>query len=110
MKRCVHLAPVASLTPVVGDGELVAFNVGPDGVIYLVIALRPLDYRIEQPGRGSFVKTVPAQPQKYRVVGLSGLQPVLDVVIEGELFNIHNVQPLVDELLLVCARSYYKGP
>jgi len=50
---------VASLVPLIGDGELVAFNVGPDGVVYLVVALQPLDYRIEQPGWASFAKTVP---------------------------------------------------
>jgi hypothetical protein len=100
---------VASLAPVIGDGEIVAFNVGPDRVTYLVVALKPLDYRIEQPGWASFAKTVPEQPQRYRVVGLSGSQTVLDVVIEGERFNIHDIQPLPNELLLVCARSYCKG-
>src|SRR5262245_21004520 len=110
MKRSVRISPVASLAALIGNGELVAFNVGPDGVVYLVVALRPLDYRTEQPGLASFAKTVPDEPQKYRVVGLSGRQTVLEVLIEGERFNIHDVQPLVDELLLVCARSRYKGP
>jgi hypothetical protein len=41
---------------------------------------------------------------------LSGSQIVLDVMIEGERFNIHDVQPLPGELLLACARSHYKGP
>jgi outer membrane protein assembly factor BamB len=41
---------------------------------------------------------------------VSGSQTVLDVAIEGERFNIHDVQPLPNELLLVCSRSYYKGP
>lgn len=110
MKRSIRLSPVVSLAPVIGGGELVAFNAGPDGVTYLVVALKPLDYRTEQPGWASFAKTVPEQPQKYRVVGLSGSQTVVDVVIEGERFNIHDIQPLSDELLLVCARSHYKGP
>jgi hypothetical protein len=39
MIRSLLLSPVASLRPFSGDGELVAFNVGPDGVIYLVVAL-----------------------------------------------------------------------
>src|SRR5438105_3302887 len=86
----MRLSPVASLTPLIGDGELVAFDVGPDGVIYLVVALRPLDYRIKQAGGPSFAKTVPKQPQKYRVVGLSGAEAVLDVMIEGKRFNIHD--------------------
>jgi|RhiMethySRZTD1v2_1073278.scaffolds.fasta_scaffold00027_114 hypothetical protein len=110
MKRSIRLSPVAPLAPVIGDGELVAFNVGPDAVTYFVVAQKPLDYRVEQPGGATFAKTVPHQPQNYRVVGLSGSQPVLDVVIEGERFNIHAVQPLPGELLLVCARSHGKGP
>ena len=110
MNRSVRLSPVASLTTLIGDGELVGFNVGPDAVAYLVIAKKPLDYRIERPRKASFAKTVPKKPQNYRVVGLSGSQPVLDVVIEGERFNIHDIQPLPDELLLVCAHSHYKGP
>src|SRR5262249_14162698 len=110
MKRSIHLAPVAPLAPVIGDGELVAFNVGPDGVTYLVVALKPLDYRIEQPGWASLAKTIHVHPHQYRVVGLSGSHPDLEVVIECERFNIHDVQPLPDELLLVCARSHYKGP
>ena len=79
-------------------------------MVYLVVALQPLDYRIEQPGWASFAKTVPKQPQRYRVVGLSGREPVVDLLIEGERFNIHDVQPLGDELLLVCVRSNYEGP
>lgn len=106
----VRLSPLISLAAVVRDGELVAFNVGPDEVIYLVVALNPLDYRFEKSGQASFAKTIPDQAQRYRVVGLRGPQPVLDVRIEGERFNIHDVQPLGDELLLVCARSYYRGP
>jgi hypothetical protein len=109
MKRSLRLAPVGSIASLLAGGELVAFNVGPDRVVYVVVALRPLDYRTTQPG-ASFAKTVPGEPQTYRVVGLLGADPVLDVVIEGERFNVHDVQPLGDELLLVCARSYYRGP
>lgn len=110
MKRTIRLRPLAPLAPLRGDGELVAFNVGPDGVSYFVFALKPLDYRFEQSGWASFAKTVPEQPQNYRVVGLSGSKTTLDIVIEGERFNIHHIQPLPGELLLVCARSGYKGP
>jgi hypothetical protein len=94
--------------PFLEHGELVAFNVGFNDVVYLVIALHPLDYRTMQPG-ASFAKTIPEQPQTYRVIGLLESQVVLDVLIEGELFNIHHVQPLEDELLLVCGRSWYKN-
>jgi hypothetical protein len=89
-------------------GELVAFDVGPDDIVYLVVALEPLDYRIDA-GRGSFAKTVPERPQSYRVLGLAGANVVLDVVVRGERFNIHYVQPLGNELLLVCGRSVYRA-
>ena len=98
---------MVSLAPVVGQGELVAFNVGPDGLAYFVVALEPVDDRIEGPGGVSFAKTIPEHRQRYRVVAIAGSQPVLDVVIDGERFNIHDVQPLPDAFLLVCCRSRY---
>lgn len=110
MNRSMILSPVMSIAPIIGDGELVAFNIGPDGLVYIVVALEPLRYRFEGPGGASFVRTKPDRPQNYRVVGLSGSEVVLDVRIEGEKYNIHEVQPLPDAFLLVCARSYRKGP
>jgi hypothetical protein len=110
MMRSIRLSPVVSLAPVIGDGKLVAFNIGPDEVTYFVIAYKPLDYRNEQPGWASFAKTVPEQPQHYRVVGLLRSQIVFDIEIEGERFNIHDVQPLPGELLLTRSRSYFKSP
>ncbi len=109
MSKTIRLSPIASLAEFIGAGELVAFNVGPDGVAYFVIALGTLDYRFENTGGASFAKTVPDRSQSYRVVGLSGSQPVLDVAIQAEKFNIHDIQPLADELLLVCSRSRYKS-
>jgi hypothetical protein len=110
LNRSLALTPVASLGPMVRDGTLVGFDVGPDGVTYFVVALRPLDYRTKTAVGPSFPKTVPAQPQTYRAVGLDGSRTVLDVVIEGEPFNISHMQPLGDELLLVCSRCCYRGP
>lgn len=108
MKRCVRLSPILSLASLIGNGKIVAFNVGHDGVVYLVVAMRELDFR-RSSGWASFPKTVPGQPQSYRVIGMAGPKVVLDVVIEGEQFNIHDVQPLPNELLLVCGRSCYRG-
>ncbi len=108
MSRSIRLSPVISLSPFLENGDLVAFNVGFNDVVYLVIALLPLDYRTTQPG-ASFAKTMPEQAQTYRVVGLLDSQVVLDVLIEGEFFNIHHVQPLEDQLLLACGRSWYKN-
>jgi hypothetical protein len=109
-KRTLQLSPVTSLSSFVSEGQLVAFGVAADATVYLAVALEALDYRIEEAGRASFAKTVPDEPQTYRVVALRGDQAVLDVVIDRERFNIHHVQPLGDDLLLVCARSYYRGP
>jgi len=108
MRRSLQLFPVVHLHPILGDGNLVAFNCGPDQVIYFVMALRPLDYRIKEAG-ASFPKTIPDHPQKYRFVGLLRGLPVLDVVTGDERFNIHDVQPLGNELLLACSRSTYES-
>jgi len=104
MKNFLRVTPIVSIASYVEDGEVVAFNVGLDGLVYLVVALNPLDYR-----NGNFAKTVSDRPQTYRVFALRGDQPVFDLVIEGEPFNIHDVQPLGKDLLLVCSRSYYRS-
>jgi hypothetical protein len=109
--KSLQLAPIADLTPYLGDSELVALNVGPDLQLYAVIALNKLDYRIEASTGFSFAKTTPDSPQAYRVVALHDGTLTLDVRIASERFNIHDIQPLPnDELLLVCCRSCYKGP
>jgi hypothetical protein len=110
MKKTFQLAPVADLAPFLAEGELVAFNAGPDGQVYAVIALKPLDYRIETSNRVSFAKTTPDEPQTYRVVVFRDGSVTRDIQISDERFNIHDVQPLPkDELLLVCCRSLYRG-
>jgi len=107
----INLTPVTSISRFTGTGQVVAFNVGPDKTVYLVVALRPLDYRTDDgPNKPSFAIPVPEKPQSYRVVALRGPEPVLDVTIDRERFNIHHVQPLGDELLLACGRSRYRGP
>ena len=109
MHQTIKLSPVASHDSIIGKGKIVAFNVGPDRVVYLVIATRPLDDRFEQPGGASFVKTKPDHPQRYRLIGLYDGELVNDLMIEGERFNIHEVQPLGDRWLLACARSLYRS-
>ena len=110
-RTCIlAIAPIADLGAICTPGELIAFNVGPDGVAYFVVAQKPLDYRRIAASGTSFAKTVPTRPQTYRVVGLSDSRTVLDVVIQAEKFNIHDVQPLGgSELLLVCGRSHYRS-
>jgi hypothetical protein len=94
----------------VDERNVVGFNVGPRGEVYLVLALEPLDYRTEDNGFATFPKTVPRSPQRYRVLAIREGDVELDLVIDHEPFNIHDIQPLADDLLLVCARSTYRGP
>jgi hypothetical protein len=98
------VSEVADVTAWASDGELVAFNVGPDGACYFVWALRTLDYLKSLPGGASTAKTQPDTPQSYRIVGLRGPDVVCDVLIEREPFNVHHVQPLPGALLIACAR------
>ncbi|NEQ98066.1 MAG: hypothetical protein F6K30_15335 [Cyanothece sp. SIO2G6] len=93
------------------NGDMVAFNVSSDGMVYVVLALKPLDYCIEQPGWASFAKTIPDTPQSYRIIAFQEDQLILDINIAAEEFNIHYIQPLPpNEILLVCARSCYRSP
>jgi hypothetical protein len=111
MQKMLSLSPIAQLNSVMTNGDIVAFNVGSDGTVYAVLALKPLDYRTEQPGWASFAKTTPDTPQSYRVIAFLEDQLTLDISIAEEKFNIHDIQPLpANEILLVCARSHYKSP
>ncbi len=111
MKKTLQLFPIVDLKPFIGEGSLVALNVGPDAQLYAVIAHKTLDYRTNDPDKASFVITKPDEQQAYRVVAFCGGELTLDVHIAHERFNIHEVQPLPGgEFLLVCCRSHYKGP
>lgn len=104
--KTLQLWPILSLEP--SEGELVAFDIGPDRAVYLLHALKPLDYRREDKG-ASFAKVRPATPQRYRAQAwLDGAQ-LLDLCINDEPYNVHALQPLGDDLLLVCARSTSRG-
>jgi hypothetical protein len=106
----IRLEPIVDFSSYLGSGELVAVNVGPERQLCAVIALKKLDYRITEPSGVSFVKTKPDVPQTYRVLVYSNRILTHDVIIE-DCFNIHDIQPLPnEELLLVCCRSYFRGP
>ena len=99
-----------SLARAIGDASVVAFNVGPGGEAWLVLALRPLDDRTQDNGFAIFPKTMPDVPQRYRVVCVRSGLVELDVAIDGEPFNLHEVQPVGDLILLACSRCQYRGP
>lgn len=111
MTRTIRISPTMDLSDVVADGDLVAFNVGPDGTQYVVIAHEPIDDCRERMSAPSFLTADLGEPQHYRVLGIVGEQIVLDVAIVGERFRIHNAQPLPrNRLLLVCSRCSFRGP
>jgi len=110
MKKPFQPSSTYSMREAIGESNVVGFNVGPNGEVYLVLALEPLDYRTEGNGFATFAKTVPRSPQRYRVLAIREGDMELELVIDREYFNIHDIQPLADDLLLVCARSMYRGP
>lgn len=97
------------LEEAIGDRTIVAFNVGLNGEVFLVLAVDALDYRTEDNGNASFAKIVPDSAQRYRVLILRSGELELDLAISGERFNIHEIQSLGDDLLLACTRSEYRG-
>jgi hypothetical protein len=109
MPNTISLSPIAQLNSVADNGNVVAFNVGFDGIVYVVLALKPLDYRTQHPSGASFAKTIPDTSQDYRILGFQAGQCIIDLTIAKE-FNIHDVQLLPEqEILLVCARSHYRS-
>lgn len=107
--KTLHPSSTYSLRETIGDCNVVAFNIGPTGEVYLVLALESLDYRAECNGFASFAKTVPDSPQRYRILAFRESRVELDFVVDREPFNIHEVQPITDGLLLACSRSEYRG-
>lgn len=110
MTTQVTLEPYAVMEAGEGDTEVVAFNVGPDFRPYVVAACDPLDYHRIGAGGASFSIVTPGRPQKYRVISIEGPCVALDLSVGPVLFNVHDVQPLGDGILLACARSYRRGP
>jgi hypothetical protein len=109
--KSIRSSSAVSLRAAIGQQKIVAFNVGPLGEFYLVLALEPMDYQTQPDGFAVFPKTMPDAPQRYRVIVVRDGLIETDTFIEGEPFNIHEVQPIGDdELLLVCSRSSYRGP
>jgi hypothetical protein len=60
--------------------------------------------------RKDAAKTIPDKSQSYRVVALSENCISIDITIINEQFNIHYIQPLpTNKILLACARSHYRS-
>ena len=109
MKKILRPTLSCSLKEAIGEHAFIAFNVGPNGEVYILLAVHALDYRTKDNGFASFVKIVPDTPQQYRVLVLRKGEVEFDIAIRGERFNLHTVQPLGNDLLLACSRSAYRG-
>lgn len=111
MKKTLIIHPIADLTPFLTFGNLVALNIGFDKQLYVVIALKKLNYRFEHSGGASSPIIIPDEPQTYRIITLKEVEVISDILIDHERYNIHDIQPLPDdEFILVCCRSDYRGP
>lgn len=109
MKKVLRPTLSYTLKEAIGAHTFVAFNVGPCGEVYVLVAMHTLDYRTTDNGSASFAKIVPDSPQRYRVLVFRKGELELDLAICGERFNIHEIQPLGNDLLLACSRSAYRG-
>lgn len=107
--HALHVLPLASIDSLSATGELVAFNVGADDVLYTAFALESLDDRTRSDG-ASFAITTPSAARRYRLIAWRDGETLLDLVVDNEPFDIHEIQPVGDDLLLVCCRSCYRGP
>lgn len=111
MAKALQLTPLTDLSSYLKEDKLVAFNVDAQGRVFVLIAQKDLDYRMHDSRGASFAKTEPDIPQVYRALAFYESRLLLDVQINEERFNIHDIQPLPDdELLLICARSNYRSP
>jgi hypothetical protein len=91
------------------DGlEVISLSLGPDAMLYLLAIIPPAHYRERRAG-ASFARITPGKPNAFVVLQCDAYA-VNRVEISNQSWNFHHVQPLPnDELLLVCARSRYRG-
>ena len=100
----------ADVSDTLSTGELVAFNCTYDKEIILTVAKNPLDYRTSSKSKASFAKTRTQAGQNYCIFYTVNNDLIHLTNIENEPFNIHEVQFLTNnQILLVCCRSYYFG-
>jgi hypothetical protein len=104
------LEPWLDLEPHLEGLHVISLGLGPDGALYVLAIVPPLDYKEEQPGWAIFQKIRPDRPNTFVVLQCQG-RTVNRIEISNQSWTFHHVQPLPgDEILLVCARSMYRGP
>ncbi|MEK8130728.1 hypothetical protein WMW72_22740 [Paenibacillus filicis] len=103
LKKSVTLQPFADIAEHMEGFELVSAQFGADGCVYVLLINR-IPARI----RGMFVPSALQNTYTYKVLIVEE-NNIREVVIGGQRFNYHYVQPLQGLLLLVGARCTYYG-
>jgi hypothetical protein len=102
--KTLRLQPRLRVSPKEAIDRLVAFGIGPDDSVHAVHALDEPETRVLGPGGARFFRTRPATPQAYRIRSWLAQDDATDIVVQREEFNVTAVQPLGEDLLLVCPR------
>lgn len=108
--RNIQLQPHCNYEPLLAQSRYSHVSIGYDQQLYWLSCLEEPDFREVKENGGSVPKITPDQAQTYRIQAFSGTNMTLDVTLPNMSMNVHYVQPLPDnELLLVCSRSEYRG-
>lgn len=93
------IAPLHRFDADLADHQLVAFNVGHDHAFYGLWAPRA-------DANDAFVARVAMySPRRYRAIAVHDGVRCLDIVIDDSSFDLHDLQPLGEDLLVISARS-----
>ncbi|MDM5279080.1 hypothetical protein ACN9MH_07980 [Paenibacillus silvae] len=97
------LLPFADISGYTEGFDIVSVQLGHDGLAYILLI-----NQVPERKRGMFVQTKLNEPYTYKVLIVSE-QHVEEIVIWGQHYHYHYVQPLQNHLLLVGARCTYYG-
>lgn len=92
MRQTLQISPIAHLQNLASEQDVVAFDVGYDGLAYFVFAKAPVNYDVDH-------------PHKYHIVAMSEHGIVFEMRIAEESLKVHYIQPLGDDILIVSSRS-----
>ncbi|MBP1995625.1 hypothetical protein [Paenibacillus eucommiae] len=101
--KTITLRPFADISEYTEGFEIVSAQFGTDGCVYVL-----LRNHIPERERGVLVPSATKKTYTYKVLYAED-NHIEEVVIKGQHFNYHYVQPLKRHLLLVGARGSYYG-
>ena len=98
----IRLDPLGFVGVPAWNERIVAFDAGPDGMVYVTTAvgLRP-----DRAGQGLAANTEFRSPTHFRILGLREGATVLDLTVPADGFDVDFVQPLPEGLLLAGSRA-----